>query len=90
MIGASQWRVPESVLRFVDARLDVLNCWPSQPEHTTGNLLDCMDRCMYLSAKDSLFRFMMKIINGSPAAIRACEKFDRGEIDGDQLLKMMD
>lgn len=36
-----------------------------------------------------LRRFLIRVANGSTPAIRLAERFERGEIEGDQLLKMM-
>lgn len=40
--------------------------------------------------KPPLHRFLMLLRNGSPMAVEACKMFDRGEISGQQMLKMMD
>lgn len=86
MSGAIEWRVPDSVLRVLYDRFYVLEGWQIQckPDDIVGEI----DRELYRSSKRELFAFLMKIRNGSPAAIRACEQFDRGEIDVDGLLSV--
>lgn len=37
-----------------------------------------------------LRRLLFRVVNGSPNALRLAERFERGEIDGDKLLEMMD
>ncbi|WP_018077200.1 hypothetical protein [Thiobacillus denitrificans] len=37
----------------------------------------------------SMVKFLMLLLNDSPKAMRLAKMFDRGEIDGDTLLKMM-
>ncbi len=36
-----------------------------------------------------MVKFLMLLLNDSPKAMRLAKMFDRGEIDGDTLLKMM-
>lgn len=38
--------------------------------------------------RDKLFRLSVKLRNGTPSAVRLAEQYDRGEIDGDQMLEM--
>ncbi len=36
-----------------------------------------------------LYRYLMKLANGSPKALALAERFASGEIDGDTLLEMI-
>lgn len=37
--------------------------------------------------RDKLFRLAIKLRNGVPSAVRLAEQYDRGEIDGEQMLE---
>lgn len=54
-----------------------------------GDLRDHIIVALFEKRKRELYRMLMRIRNGSPSAVRVCEMFDRGEIDGERMLGLL-
>lgn len=76
MDAYGRWLVPESFLRFANERQQEMNRIV-----LSGGVVSAADY-------RPLLRLIMHLRNGQSSAVMAVMAFDRGEIDGQQLLEL--